>query len=96
MQLELSRQLFEPGSLGDMPLVVLVSPHKEREADLPAGLSDKWDEVWVELQKEWAQISSRSSLIMAYESGHFIQKDQPDLVIDAILQVVEEARRDSQ
>ncbi len=90
---ELPRRLFEPGSLGDMPLVVLTAPHKERAADLPPGLSDKWDEIWVELQEEWALISSRSTHIMAYESGHFIHHDQPDLVIDAILQVVKEARR---
>ena len=85
---ELPRRLFEPGSLGDMPLAVLTSPHKERAADLPAGLSDKWDEIWVELQKEWALISSRSTHIMADESGHLIHHDQPDLVIDAIRQVV--------
>ena len=90
---ELPHRLFEPGSLGDMPLVVLTSPHKERAADLPAGLSDKWDEIWVELQKEWAQISSRSTHVMAYGSGHFIQHDQPDLVIEAIRQVVDAARR---
>jgi len=91
---EFPHRLFEPGSLGDMPLVVLTSPHKDRATDLPAGLSDRWDEIWAELQTEWAQISSRSTLVMAYESGHFIQQDQPDLVLDAILQVVEAARGD--
>jgi formylglycine-generating enzyme required for sulfatase activity/CubicO group peptidase (beta-lactamase class C family)/pimeloyl-ACP methyl ester carboxylesterase/predicted small lipoprotein YifL len=89
---ELSHVLFEPGSLGDMPLAVLTSPHKERAADLPAGLSDSWDAIWVELQEEWAQISSRSTQIIADGSGHFIQLDQPDLVIDAIRLVVEGAQ----
>jgi pimeloyl-ACP methyl ester carboxylesterase len=85
----LPRRLFEAGSLGDMPLVVLTSPEKERADDLPDGLSAQFDEIWVELQREWAQISSRSTHIMAHESGHFIQHDRPDLVIDAILQVIE-------
>jgi pimeloyl-ACP methyl ester carboxylesterase len=89
----LPRRLFEAGSLGDMPLVVLTSPVKERADDLPPGLSAKIDEIWVELQKEWAQLSSHSTHVIAQESGHFIQHDQPDLVIDAILEVVEEARR---
>jgi len=93
---ELPHRLFVPGSLGDMPLVVLTSPHKERAADLPPGLSDAWNEIWVELQNEWAQISSRSTHLMANESGHFIQLDQPELVIDAILQFIEEAWRDLQ
>ena len=91
---ELPEQLFEPGSLGDMPLVVLSVPHQKRAKDLPAWFSDALDEIWVDLQKEWAQISTRSNHIFAYESGHFIQQDQPDLVIDAILQVIEKARRD--
>ena len=78
--------------LGDMPLVVLTSPGKERAGDIPPGLSAKFDKIWVELQKEWTQISSRSTHIMADRSRHFIQHDQPDLVLDAILQVVEDAR----
>lgn len=93
---ELPRRLFEPGSLGDMPLVVLSVPHQQRPKDLPAGLSEALDGIWVDLQNEWAQISTRSTHIFADESGHFIQKDQPDLVIDAILQVVEDARHDLQ
>jgi pimeloyl-ACP methyl ester carboxylesterase len=89
----LPRRLFEAGSLGNMPLVVLTSPVKERAEDLPAGLSAQFDEIWVELQGEWAKISSRSTHVIAHGSGHFIQHDQPDLVIEAILQVVEDARR---
>jgi pimeloyl-ACP methyl ester carboxylesterase len=88
----LPRQIFEAGSLGDMPLVVLTSPVKERADDLPPGLSAKFDEIWVELQKELVKMSSHSTHVMAYKSGHFIQHDQPDLVIDAILQVVEDTR----
>jgi pimeloyl-ACP methyl ester carboxylesterase len=89
----LKRELFEPGSLGDVPLVVLTSPEKERAEDLPVGLSAKFDQIWVELQKEWALISSNSTHVIAYESGHFIQHDQPELVVDAILQVVAAARQ---
>jgi hypothetical protein len=40
----LHHRLFEAGSLGDMPLVVLTSPVKERAADLPPGLSAEFDE----------------------------------------------------
>jgi pimeloyl-ACP methyl ester carboxylesterase len=93
---ELPHRLFEPGSLGDIPLVVITSPRKVRESDFPAELSEQWDKIWIELQNEWAQISSRSAHIMAYESGHFIQQDQHDLVIDAIFQFIEEARHDLQ
>ncbi len=89
----MKRELFEAGSLGDLPLVVLTSPVKERADDLPAGLSARFDEIWVELQMEWAKISSRSTHIIAEGSGHFIQEEQPALVVEAIYQIIEEARQ---
>ncbi len=85
----LRRTLFHAGSLGDTPLVVLTSPIKERADDLPEGLSAQFDEIWVELQKEWAKISSDSTHVIAHGSSHFIQHDQPDLVINAILQLIQ-------
>jgi pimeloyl-ACP methyl ester carboxylesterase len=45
------------------------------------------------LQKENAALSSDSQLIMAEHSGHSIQDDEPKLVIDAILKLVDKARQ---
>ena len=89
----MKEELFEEGSLGDLPLVVLTSPAEERADDLPVGLSAKFDEIWVELQFEWAKISSQCTHIIAEGSGHFIQEEQPALVVDAIYQVFEEVRQ---
>ncbi len=91
---EIPDKIFEPGSLGDIPLVVLSVPKQQRAEDLPAGFRDAMDQIWVDLQEEWALISTRSTHILVYESSHFIQKDQPDQVINAILQVIDEARRE--
>jgi pimeloyl-ACP methyl ester carboxylesterase len=93
---EIPERIFTPGSLGDMPLVVLSVPKQQRSDDLPAEFRDALDKIWVDLQEEWALISTRSTHILVYESSHFIQKDQPDQVIDAIKQVVEDVRLDSQ
>jgi pimeloyl-ACP methyl ester carboxylesterase len=93
---EIPERIFAPGSLGDMPLVVLSVPKQHRSDDLPAEFRDALDKIWVDLQEEWALISTRSTQILVYESSHFIQKDQPDQVIDAIKQVVEDVRLDSQ
>ena len=88
-------EIFEPGSLGDMPLIVLSVPKQQRGEDLPAELRDSLDEIWVDLQEKWALISTRSTHILVYESSHFIQKDQPAQVIDAIKKVVEDVQLDS-
>ncbi len=84
----LSPELFEAGSLGDMPLVVLTAPNKERADDFPAELNAKFNQIWVELQEELVQLSSDSAHVISDKSQHFIQRDQPMLVIDAIRQVV--------
>ncbi len=89
----LKRALFEAGSLGDTPLVVLTAAFKDRTYKIPAELDAQLYEVWLELQKEWAEISSNSTHVIAQESGHFIHHDRPDLVIDGILQIVADAQR---
>ena len=85
----------QPTTLGDMPLVVLtrgLSP----DPNLP-GLSDEdaqqAEAVWNELQTEMVALSSNGKQVIAEESGHLVQVDQPELVIDAIGDVVEAARR---
>jgi hypothetical protein len=50
-------------------------------------------EYWVMLQTELAALSPQGKLQAASQSGHFIQLDQPKLVIDAIQQVVTTARK---
>jgi pimeloyl-ACP methyl ester carboxylesterase len=85
----LSPELFEAGSLDDMPLVVLTAPNKERADDFPTELNAQFNQIWLELQQELAQLSSNSSHVISEKSQHFIQRDQPELVIDAIRQVKE-------
>jgi len=88
----LTPDLLAPGSLGDLPLVVLTSPVKQRAEDLPIDISRQFDDIWVELQEELALLSSNSTHILVEGSGHFIQHDDPPLVVEAILGVLEEAR----
>jgi pimeloyl-ACP methyl ester carboxylesterase len=73
-------------SLGDIPLVVLSSG----KVDAQPGLSaEETAELKAELHADLAALSSRGELIFAEESSHLIQWDQPELVIDAINQVLD-------
>jgi pimeloyl-ACP methyl ester carboxylesterase len=85
----LNPALFKAGSLGDMPLVVLTAPNKERADDFPAELNAQFNQIWVELQEELVQLSSNSTHVISDKSQHFIQRDQPELVIEAVRQVKE-------
>jgi hypothetical protein len=58
-------------------------------SDIPARL----DKVWLDLHKEYLKLSTDSSLVLAEHSGYFIQQTEPQLVIDAILKLVDKARQ---
>ncbi len=75
----------------DLPLTVLT---RTRQEQWPAGISVvKAEQVWNELQSELANLSRSSTHILVEDSGHFIQIDQPAVVIQAILQQVQDAQR---
>jgi hypothetical protein len=84
-------------SLGDKPLIVLSAG--ARGGDMFPGFSqeqsDQITEAWTKSEADLTQVSQNSEQIIAEDSGHNIQADDPDLVIDAIRQVVEAARNGS-
>lgn len=51
-----------------------------------------WREQWLVHQRGLAALSPRGRRLVASESGHFVQRDQPDVVVRAIREVVESAR----
>lgn len=80
-------------TLGDMPLVVLSHSPTASPWGLPPDLDAKVEDAWQQSQVEQSKLSTNSSLVVATTAGHVINQDKPQLVIDAILKVVEEARK---
>ena len=78
-------------SLGALPLRVL-SHGKAEGLSISAGRIAKGEAVWAELQADLTRLSTNSVQYIADMSGHYIQLDQPDLVIRAIHQVLVDAR----
>lgn len=74
------------GGLGATPLIVIRHgrPFTGALAALELG--------WTEGQARLARLSSRSRLIVAEGAGHDIPTEQPDLVAQAVLEVVEAVR----
>jgi pimeloyl-ACP methyl ester carboxylesterase len=52
----------------------------------------EYEHLWQESQRQALTWSSRSKLIVAEQSGHAIMLAQPELVIEAIREIIEEAR----
>jgi pimeloyl-ACP methyl ester carboxylesterase len=84
-------------SLGNVPLLVLsrgltqMSTGPGVSAEDVAGYKAAEDEM----QAEMAALSTRGKQIIAEDCGHHIHVEQPQLVIDAIREVVEAVRTES-
>ena len=91
---ETTAQVQATGSLGERPLAVLSANGPIWMPWLPPDFPvEQFKRMWLLLQKDLTTLSSNSWQIFADQSSHFIQFDQPGLVIDAIRQVVEATRQ---
>jgi len=70
----------EAGTLGDMPLTILMRGK-------PIADPEYWS-VWQASQRTLAKLSTRGRLIVAEDSGHTIQLEQPQLVVSAVRQTL--------
>ena len=82
------KQVHTAASLPPIPLVVLTA----QWANQPDSAPTPEQQAYTELQEDLARLISNSKHIIVKNSGHFIQLDQPDVVIDSIRMVVESAR----
>ena len=80
-----------PTSFGDKPLIVLTHSDMSYPGATP--------EQTVQIEKAWnlghdrlAALSTRGSNTVVPGSGHYIQLDQPQAVIDAIQQAIAQLR----
>ncbi len=83
-----------PPKLREMPLVVLTG--NQRPSTLPGIPEALLNQAWQTVQEMWAELtllSSNGRRLIAKKSGHDIPRDQPEAVIEAIQQIVEDVRR---
>ena len=78
-------------SLGDMPLIVVSAGEFSDPAVLNLSAEEHAQAMaaWAELQPELVTLSSNSKQVIAEGAEHFIHVDRPELVIDAVREVVE-------
>jgi pimeloyl-ACP methyl ester carboxylesterase len=80
-------------SFGNMPLIVLSAGRRELDPALSDAVNQQSIEIFKAMQSELAALSSVGKQIVAEQSGHNIQLDQPDLVIDAIREMMDAIRK---
>lgn len=80
------------GDLGDIPLTVITAGSPNLLPFIDQDISERLAGSWLESQGELVRLSSAGVQVIAEESGHCVQCDQPDLVADAIRKIVDQAR----
>jgi len=83
---ESATQIAGIESFGDLPLIVIGSgiPNPAFGPDAEA-----FQKFWIEQNQELATKSTDGRFVLAQESSHYIQEDAPDVVLDAIREMVE-------
>jgi len=71
-------------SAGEFAATQVVNLSAEEKASVMA--------VWAELQAELATLSSNGRQVIAEDAGHYVHLDRPELVIDAIRDVLDAAQ----
>ena len=82
----------------NLPLIVLgrgkPTPRRARDGSdsqnnrMTEAQFAEWDRIWRGFQEDLAKRSTHGEFRVAKQSGHFIQRDQPDLVIQGIRDLI--------
>lgn len=79
-------------SWGSMPLIVLTAGQSNAGPDTAKDKQDKLDVEWWAMHDEAAKLSTRGEHRLVPAASHFIPKDDPDLVVAAIEELIRAAR----
>ena len=79
-------------SFGEKPLIVLTRGNAQSNPGFTTEQSAAIDQAWKAGHDKLAALSSRGSNTVVPDSGHYIQFDQPQVVIDAVKRAVTEIR----
>ena len=84
------------GLLGDKPLTVITAgkqlTYDEVKGQLSQEQLDQMNKAWAEMQSDLVAKSSRGKQIIAEKSGHLINYDQPETIVDAVREMVNELK----
>lgn len=88
-----TREMRQGSSAGASPLIVITAERFELvPPGLPADLVSQLAQNHLALQQRLASLSSQGKQILAERSGHVVMRDRPDLIVQAVRELVERIR----
>jgi pimeloyl-ACP methyl ester carboxylesterase len=85
-------QVKSAGDLGDLPLTVITAGVPDLPPFIDGDIREQLAGSWLESQQDLVRLSPAGVHVIAEESGHCVQCDQPKLVADSILRDVARSR----
>jgi len=87
-------EVVSMNDFGNISLTIVTGASPTRYEAYPVSQETKAEltNTFHDLQKDLLNLSSQSRQIHAPNSGHYVQFDEPEVVIDAILQLVEQSQ----
>jgi pimeloyl-ACP methyl ester carboxylesterase len=82
------QDVMNAGPFPDVPVTILTSGKKM------FGVDVRFQEVWLQTQKELATLSAESEHRVCGHCGHYVHKDDPNLVVAAVNSIVQQVRKD--
>ena len=82
-------------TLGDLPMTVIRHGQLDENAvplSLGQQMRDNYEAAWQTLQAEIMSLSTQGRLIVAERSGHNIMFEQPEIIVESILEMVGKIR----
>ena len=80
-------EIAEINSLGSLPMAVITATKRDL-ADMTAPEVAHLTATWNQGQQDWIALSSASHLVSVDRTGHHIEIDQPEVVIDEITRLL--------
>lgn len=87
-------QIADLNDFGDLPILVIAAglPDDLLPAELMEVTATEHFLSWLPGQHSLTDLSSNSQIIIAEDSRHHIQFDQPDIIVDAVTAIIDELR----
>jgi len=82
-------------TFGSTPFVIITGTSPDRYKYLQnKKLEEQFSNIWIDLQKDLLKLSNNSIQIFATKSGHVIQMEQPEIVIESINKMILKYKRE--
>lgn len=81
---DFDQQMKIIGTIGNKPLTVISRGKETLYPELSQTQANAMEEHWSDMQSELRSLSSKGKHVIATESGHVIQYDQPSLIVEEV------------